>query len=469
MLMLVSALLGRWLVDSYARDAAPLATMYIAVAFSVWFGGWRPAATVALVGFTLALWWFVPPRHTFKSWETFGIVRTALYFLSCSITIFLCESLRRAQRRHALAETKATSILETMQDCFCAVDGSWRIVQVNRSTERSLGTARETLLTRTLWEMFPATRGTPTESQLQHAKDEKITMNFETNSFIAGARHAVTAVPSGNGMAIFFQDITVQRAHLDQLERLVDDRTAKLQRLVSELEAFSYTLVHDIRAPLRAISGFAEILAEDHTHQLDAAGKAHVARIRRSAVRMDQLIVDILDYSQLSKNKPELHGVNLDCLLREILAAHPEFQSDKADITIAGNLPTVRGNEVLLTQCFSNLLHNATKFVAPGVKPAIQIGAQAEGDISRVNVTDNGIGIAPEAMARIFEPFRRENPHYDGTGIGLAIVRKVVEQLDGRVGVESELGQGSRFWVELKTEDLAPSQGTIHSTKRVLV
>jgi signal transduction histidine kinase len=249
----------------------------------------------------------------------------------------------------------------------------------------------------------------------------------------------------------------------------VDDRTAKLQRLVSELESFSYTLVHDIRAPLRAVSGFAEILAEDHSHQLDAAGKAHVARIRHSAGRMDQLIVDILEYSQLSKNKPELHPVDLDGLLREILSSHPEFQSDKANITIEGNLPTVRGNEVLLTQCFSNLLHNATKFVPPGVKPTIQIGARAEGIVTRVNVTDNGIGIAPDAMARIFEPFRRENPNYDGTGIGLAIVRKVVEHLDGRVGVESELGQGSRFWVELKREDVAPISTDGRSKKQVLV
>jgi signal transduction histidine kinase len=228
-------------------------------------------------------------------------------------------------------------------------------------------------------------------------------------------------------------------------------------------------LVHDIRAPLRAISGFAEILADDHMHQLDATGKSHIARIRHSAGRMDQLITDILAYSQLSRTKPELHPTDLGGILCDMLRSDPEFHHEKADIVIDGVLPTVRGNEVLLTQCFSNLLHNATKFVLPGTRPRIRIETETNAALTRVSIIDNGIGIPPEATARIFEPFRRENPNYDGTGIGLAIVQKVVEQLEGRVGVESKVGHGSRFWVELKVEKVAPSETIERAAPRVLV
>jgi len=220
---------------------------------------------------------------------------------------------------------------------------------------------------------------------------------------------------------------------------------------VDELEAFSYTLVHDMRAPLRSIAGFAELLALDHAQQLDAAGKRHISRIQHPAARMDQLIVGILDYSQLSRQQPELRAIDLGKTMGEILQSHPDFHHDKADIVVETALPIVHGNDALLTQCFSNLLHNATKFVAAGVRPRIRISGHVRAGMARIEIADNGIGIVPDAMSRIFEPFRREHAHYDGTGIGLAIVQKVVDQLGGRVGVESEPGQGSTFWVELKT------------------
>ena len=214
-----------------------------------------------------------------------------------------------------------------------------------------------------------------------------------------------------------------------------------------------------MRAPLRSIAGFAELLAVDHAQQLDADGKRHLGRIQRSAARMDQLIMDILDYSQLSRTQPELRPIDLNETFREILQSHSDFQSDKAHIEVEGALPVVRGNDALLTQCFSNLLHNGIKFVAPGVKPCIHVKGSVHGEIARIDISDNGIGIAPEAIARIFEPFRREHAQYDGTGIGLAIVQKVVDQLGGRVGVESNGGTGSRFWVELKVSATPAATG----------
>ena len=123
---------------------------------------------------------------------------------------------------------------------------------------------------------------------------------------------------------------------------------------------------------------------------------------------------------------------------------------DNADIRLEGDLPVVLGNEALVTQCFSNLLANAVKFVAPGVKPRVRVRAEVREGTARIWVEDNGIGISKDAQGRLFGMFQRLVRGYEGTGIGLAIVRKVVQRMGGRVGVESEEGKGSRFWVELR-------------------
>jgi PAS domain S-box-containing protein len=457
--MLVLAQGGRWLLDPYTGDAMPLATMYVAVALTVYFGGWKPAAVLAVAGYFIGLWLFISPRFTFKFSGELGPTRMAVYTVTCAIIIVLCEVIRQARTKHAASEQKVVSILNNMHESFCSVDHQWRIVSVNRSAEACLGKTRDALIAQTLWAVAPASVGTDAEKQLRVAMREGTPVKFETNGLMPGAWHAVTATRVAGELSIFFEDITAKRAHVDQLERLVDDRTAALQRVVAELEAFSYTLVHDMRAPLRSISGFAELLALDHAQQLDADGKRHITRIQHSAARMDQLIVNILDYSQLSRQQPELRAIHLDETIRDILQSHPDFQAEKADIAIETALPVVHGSDALLTQCFSNLLHNATKFVAGGVKPRIRVSSHLKpGGIARVEIADNGIGIEPDAVSRIFEPFRREHAQYDGTGIGLAIVQKVVDQLGGRVGVNSLPGQGSCFWVELKaTSDASTS------------
>ena len=134
-----------------------------------------------------------------------------------------------------------------------------------------------------------------------------------------------------------------------------------------------------------------------------------------------------------------------------LLETSPELQPPKADIKVEGMLPVVIGNESLLTQCFANLLANAVKFVAPGTRPQVRIRAESTSEGSRIWVEDNGIGIPESAQSRLFGLFERLTTGYEGTGVGLAIVRKVVERMGGKVGVESAEGCGSRFWVSLQT------------------
>lgn len=247
-----------------------------------------------------------------------------------------------------------------------------------------------------------------------------------------------------------------RRRTQEELETLVRERTAKLREMVAELQHVSYAITHDMRAPLRAMSTFAGLICEGLSplkhvppELLDSC-----QRIISSATRLDKLIKDALNYTKAVLQELPLHPVDLSRLIPSLIESYPNLQSDKADISIKDPLPVVLGEESLLTQCFSNLLGNAVKFVPPGVRPRVRVRVQSVDQRATIYVEDNGIGIARDSQRRLFGMFERLTSGYEGTGIGLAIVRKVVERMGGKVGVDSELGQGSRFWVELKTVPL---------------
>jgi PAS domain S-box-containing protein len=260
------------------------------------------------------------------------------------------------------------------------------------------------------------------------------------------------------GVVLVFHDATeirrtqrAQREHSDELEREVNERTATLRQAVADLEAFSYTVSHDLRSPLRAMQGFAEAVLEDYGEKLDEQGRNYLVRIKNAAERLDRLIQDLLSFTRLSREKTPLVDLDLDKLTREIIEHYPNLRSPAAEVRIQGTLPHVWGQEGALTQVISNLLGNAAKFVPPGVIPKIGVSAEEKGDRVRLWVEDNGIGIAPEDTERIFSMFVRvdDSPSYGGTGVGLAIVKKAVETMHGKVGVERGAKGGTRFWVEL--------------------
>jgi len=239
----------------------------------------------------------------------------------------------------------------------------------------------------------------------------------------------------------------------DQLEQRVNERTAELREKVRDLEAFSYSLSHDLRAPLRAMQGYAQLLLNRFGNALDEAGLNYFHRLMSSTERLDRLIQDVLKYSQVARTPLELRAVNLEQLLDEVVNDYPILLPPQVRIDVQKPLLPVRGHEAFLTQCMSNLISNAVKFNRPGQTPQVKISTQEvkRGKV-RVWFEDNGIGIAPEDQRRIFGIFERvySNKEYEGTGIGLAIVAKAVERMGGQVGVESAVGQGSRFWLDLQ-------------------
>ncbi len=235
-----------------------------------------------------------------------------------------------------------------------------------------------------------------------------------------------------------------------QLEQLVNERTARLQETVGELEHFSYSITHDMRAPLRAMQGFGQMLLRESGDRLTPTSADYVRRIIDASTRMDALIQDSLQYAKVVREKIPLTSLESALVLRGVLESYPGLQKPHVKIELVEPLPAVIANDAGLTQCFSNLLANAIKFVRPGKVPEVRIWAEPRGDFVRFWFEDNGIGIPREYQDRIFHMFQQLDRSYEGTGIGLALVRKTAERMDGKVGVESEPGNGSRFWLEFK-------------------
>jgi PAS domain S-box-containing protein len=247
------------------------------------------------------------------------------------------------------------------------------------------------------------------------------------------------------------------RAHAElqdyahNLEALVRERTATLRQTVADLEAFSFTISHDLRSPLRAMEGFAQVILEEHSANLDDYGRDYLERIKRAAARLDKLILEVLTYSRIGRGELSVVPVNLDTLMQDVLQSYPEIRSAKAEITIEQPLHIVLGVQALLVQCISNLLTNAVKFVHPGSRAKVRVWTENRDSAVRFFVEDKGIGVPENLKSKIFEPFERGHPRagYEGTGIGLAIVRKAIQRMNGSVGVESRNGHGSTFWLEL--------------------
>jgi signal transduction histidine kinase len=241
-----------------------------------------------------------------------------------------------------------------------------------------------------------------------------------------------------------------------ELEKKVHERTAQLQEALGDLEHFAYGIAHDLRGPLRRMSQFAYLVQAQSGDRMDPTSKDFLDQIIAGGRRADTLINDVLAYSRIGRTDLKLEPVDLAALVRQVVQDYPALESSAVDFETY--LPTtfVLGQPAPLTQCISNLLGNAVKFVAPGTRPHIVIGTELKGNRTRFYVRDNGIGIDRRNLDRIWKVFERvpQDDNYEGTGIGLSIVRKAIERMGGTVGVESEPGRGSTFWFELKTSEL---------------
>jgi PAS domain S-box-containing protein len=235
-----------------------------------------------------------------------------------------------------------------------------------------------------------------------------------------------------------------------------------LQRALEESDAFARNAAHELRAPLRAMSCTAQLLLDEGTERrMDAGTRDLFQRLVEAARRLDTMTQDLLAYSRMSQEDMPRVTIDTGAVVGQVLGQMKEdILARRAEVDVLAPLHPVRGRAQTLGHALSNLLYNAIKFVPPGVAPRVTVRSEARGAWIRLWVEDNGIGIDPASQGRLFKVFERLSSDYPGSGVGLAMVKKGLERMGGRVGLESQVDRGSRFWIELPNpEDVTDESG----------
>ncbi|MCD6051772.1 MAG: putative two-component sensor histidine kinase protein [Verrucomicrobia bacterium] len=378
---------------------------------------------------------------------------------------------RNAERTSA----RLASIVENSEDAIIAKDLHGIVTNWNKAAERIFGYTAEEITGKSVRVLIPEDRQAEEDQLLKalgrgerlekletvrRTKDGREIDVLSSSSPIKDAEGNVigasTIAHDISREKTMEAELTMAHAELEEyarkLEETVAERTAHLQATIAELEGVSYSLSHDMRAPLRTVQSFSQIVLVEAGDKLGATEKNLLEKIISAAARLDRLIQDVLTYSRVSREKIELKTLDVEKLIKQIVDERPDLQMPKAEVDIQGPLPTVRGHEAYLSQCITNLLDNAVKFVPRDRHPEVCVRSEVHNGHVKLWFEDNGIGIPQESQQRIFGLFERLHAQtdYPGTGIGLTIVRKAVERMGGKIGVESEPDHGSRFWLQLK-------------------
>jgi PAS domain S-box-containing protein len=355
------------------------------------------------------------------------------------------------------AETPYRILVEEMNQGALMLIPDGTILYANTRFAGLSKTPLEQVIGSSWQQFFPPDKHSQLEACLRATEPagppEELSLQAADGSFCPVHLSLRSMITSGvAGFSVIVTDLTERHQSESALRKTSDELAEKN----GQLETFSYSISHDMRAPLRSMQGFAHVLLEDYGDKLEAEPKSYLERIVSSANQLDRLIHDVLAYSRLSRDQNEAATFDLDKMVRDMVETYPNLRD--ANIEIVASSAQVRGYGVALGQCISNLLNNAIKFVPAGRVPCIKVWTEPTNGRLRLWVQDNGIGILLKDQERIFEIFSRvhSNEVYEGTGIGLSMVKKAVEKMGGRVGVESELGCGSRFWIELESAKALP-------------
>jgi PAS domain S-box-containing protein len=373
------------------------------------------------------------------------------------------DSLRKSEE----ALSRIAAVVESSDDAIISKSLDGIIMSWNAGAKRIFGYTAEEIIGKSILVLIPPELQKEEPVIIARLKKGERIEHYETVRMAKGGRRidislTVSPIKDSSGKVIgaskIARDITesvrAKRALADsrqELERLVNERTASLQEAVTQMEEFSYSVSHDLRAPLRAMQGYATALLEDYGDKIDEAGQEYLKRIASAGHRMDRLTRDVLVYSKIPRTAFKTQPVDLDKLVSDIVRQNVPTQAKDANITIGSPLLPVLGNESFLAQSVSNLVDNAVKFAAKERPLKIRIWTECHKEQVRLWVEDNGIGILPEHQSRVWGMFERIHPQhlYEGTGIGLAIVRKTIERMNGTMGVVSDGTTGSRFWIQL--------------------
>jgi PAS domain S-box-containing protein len=365
--------------------------------------------------------------------------------------------------------TKFESLLEAAPDAMVGVDRTGTIRFVNRQTELLFGYDRDELVGQLIETLVPESSRNVHPGHRSGYFGSPGTRAMGAGLALSGRRRdgsefpvdiSLSSIDTEEGLLVTaaVRDITdrkqaeatIRNLNAD-LENRVAQRTFELAEAVEELEAFSYSVAHDLRAPLRAIDGFSRIVMEEYEGRLDDEGHRLLKVIRRATTDMAGLIDDLLEFSRVGRQPIQMGEIDMADLAAAVVGELASTHSGR-DVRISiGALPSARGDRALIRQVLLNLLSNAIKFTGPREHALIDIAGVVEGDRSTFWVKDNGVGFDKKYEEKLFQVFQRLHPsEFEGTGVGLAIVQRIVRRHGGRVWAEGSTGQGATFLFSLQ-------------------
>ena len=378
-------------------------------------------------------------------------------------TIQAKEALRASQERLA-------GILNSAKDGVISIDEDQCITLFNQGAERIFGYQAGDVIGQPLDILLPPdVARSHRESIRAFSKSSSPPRYMGVYREVMGRRKDGTTFPAEATISklvqndhitctVILRDITDRRQAEEELRRLneeleqrVQERTEKLNAKNRELETFAYSVSHDLKAPLRAIDGYSRLLLEDFANRMNEEGLNFLQTIRRSSLQMDQLINDLLAYSRLERNAVTKYRINLPELIHTLIEEQGDLPAQNIELKVDLPYKWIEADSNALSQALRNLLENAIKFTRDCLHPQIKIGGRQTEQISSFWVRDNGVGFDMKYHDRIFEIFQRLHrvEEYQGTGVGLALVRKAAERMGGRVWAESQPGEGTSFHFEL--------------------
>ncbi len=365
---------------------------------------------------------------------------------------------RKKQEQQIFEKTEfIVDILESIGDAFFTVDKNFTVTYWNNVAETMLFTPRENVLGKNLWEVFPEAKTLPSYINYSKTINEHISSHFEDFYAPINKWFEISAYPSETGMSVYFKDITERKAADEKLLSLnyqLMEQTRELSISNAELEQFAYIASHDLQEPLRMITSFLTQLEKKYKDQLDEKANQYIFYAVDGAKRMREIILDLLEYSRVGKLDYKSELVDLNLLITEIQQIYYKQISEKNAVFEIEKLPTLKIFRTPVFQIFKNLIENALKYQPKDSAALIKISCKETETSWQFSVNDNGIGIDPEYFEKIFIIFQRlhNKSEYNGTGMGLAIVKKTVESMGGSIWVESSPKKGSTFYFTILKE-----------------
>lgn len=486
----------------------PFLLMALTVIVAGWYGGIGPALLATAMTMLSVRWFFMDPPHSLTLTEPGQGLSLFVYVIEGALVGLLCESRliavrqseeargrleqRVTERTAALEKSKASleqevaerrrfeaelstereylkALLATLAEGIVSVDETGRVVLINRAAMEMYGLPNENVPYED-WERYHRTfygdGVTPMpqderplsrvlrDDQLVDAEKVVVTNGGRRRDLLSTGRGIVGPNGERLGAVVAFRDVTERKRHEEELERYM----AQLSRSNRELQDFASVASHDLQEPLRKIQAFGDRLQLKQAAALGDEGKDYLARMLNAAARMSTLISDLLTFSRVTTRAQPFKPVDLAEVAREVasdLEAAVEKTGGRIEI---GTLPTIEADAMQIRQLLQNLIGNALKFHKPGEGVLVQVKgtldkASTDTSVCQLTIRDNGIGFEEKYLDRIFNVFQRLHGRneYEGTGIGLAVCRKIAERHHGSITARSVPGEGSTFIVTLPT------------------